>query len=111
MAAHRHTLRPLPRTVSLSHSSRSDSVILVMSPDPRDDLDVLQYVNKHLVKAVEWQDHPDIAHDKVKLSGAVDIFFPSWANPISIPNGAGTDEIQDLVADNLNPKPKEKEAA
>lgn len=77
----------------------------------RDDLDVLQYVNKHLVKAVEWQDHPDIAHDQVKLSGAVDIFFPSWANPISIPNGAGTDEIQDLVADNLNPKSKEKEAA
>ena len=64
-----------------------------------DDIEVLMYVNEHLVKAVEWQDHPDIEHPQVKLGGELGVFYPSWANEIVINNGASKEEILDTVAD------------
>lgn len=64
----------------------------------RDDIDVLRYTNEHMVKAVEWQDHPDITHDEVKLSGKLSLFYPSWATDTTIPNGASADEIYEIVA-------------
>lgn len=63
----------------------------------RDDIDALLYTNKHLVKAVEWQEHPDIYHDDVKLSGKLAIFHPTWAKEHDIPNGASKDDIYALV--------------
>ena len=68
-----------------------------------DDLAVVAYVNKHLVKAVEWQDHPDIQHDQVKLGGKFSIFYPNWSKEIIIPNGAGEDEILNIINKALNP--------
>lgn len=67
----------------------------------RDDLETLAFLNKHLVKAVEWQDHPDIAHDKVKLGGELSIFHPSWEHEIGIPNGAEEAEILAAVTKHL----------
>jgi DNA polymerase-1 len=58
-----------------------------------EDMKCLEFMNEHLVKAVQWQDHPDIWHDQVKLGGEVGIFFPTWANEITIPNGAREPEI------------------
>ena len=59
----------------------------------RDDVGIVSYVNEHLVKAVEWQDHPDIEHPSVKLGGELSIFWPSWGNEIVIPNEAKEKEI------------------
>lgn len=64
-----------------------------------DDLDVLMYVNEHLVKAVQWQDHPDIAHPEVGLGGEVSIFYPSWEKEIVIPNGATQEEVLNIIAE------------
>ena len=58
-----------------------------------DDIDVLVYVNEHLVQAVKWQNHPDIYHPQVGLGGEVSIFYPTWAKEIEIPNGATQEEI------------------
>lgn len=63
----------------------------------RDNLDVLMYLNKHLVNAVKWQNHPDIYHDEVKLSGETSVFFPSWAEELTIPNHADKATILSLV--------------
>lgn len=60
----------------------------------RDDIDVVMFANKHLVKAVQWQDHPDIAHDEVKLGGEFSIFWPDWGHDITIPNNASEEEIR-----------------
>lgn len=65
----------------------------------RDNLDILEYVNTHLVKAVQWQEHPDIAHDQVKLGGELSIFYPTWEKEIEIPNGANQNEIISIVKD------------
>lgn len=65
------------------------------------DAGALLYTNEHLVKAVEWQEHPDIQHDQVKLGGSLSIFYPNWGQEISIPNGAARNDIFQIVDQNL----------
>jgi DNA polymerase-1 len=63
----------------------------------RDDVSVVAFANKHLVKAVQWQEHPAIAHDDVKLGGEFSIFWPNWCKEIVIPNGAEEKQIIQTV--------------
>lgn len=67
-----------------------------------DDMDILQYLNKHLVKAVQWQDDPAIYHPEVKLGGKLSVFFPSWAEEMTIPNHASDEEIHSLVDNHID---------
>ncbi|MFP3556397.1 DNA polymerase [Paraburkholderia sp. SIMBA_049] len=69
----------------------------------RDDIDALLYTNEHLVKAVQWQDHPDIEHPEVKLGGELSIFYPSWDSEITIPNGASEAELVGIIENALTP--------
>lgn len=71
----------------------------------RDDVDAIQYTNEHLVEAVEWQDHPDIYHDQVKLGGKISLFFPSWGDEITIPNGASEKTIREKIASHMKNLP------
>ena len=63
----------------------------------RDNMDTLQFTNKHLVEAVNWQDHPDIAHPEVGLGGELSLFYPTWANEIEIPNHATPEEVHQII--------------
>jgi DNA polymerase-1 len=63
----------------------------------RDDPAVVAYTNEHLVQAVEWQNHPDIWHDEVKLGGELSIFWPTWNTEITIPNGAKEQDLERIV--------------
>lgn len=63
----------------------------------RDDVSALAYTNVHLVKAVQWQELPDIQHDEVKLGGELSIFWPTWADEMGVPNGANEDTILALA--------------
>jgi DNA polymerase-1 len=69
----------------------------------RDDIDALLYTNEHLVKAVQWQDHPDIAHPDVKLGGELSIFYPDWSQEITIPNGASEAELVEVIESAMEP--------
>jgi DNA polymerase-1 len=82
---YRHDIRP----VSHIHDAQYYLV--------REDLAALAFMNEHLVKAVQWQDHPDIWHDEVKLGGELSVFFPTWADEIGIPNGAREEEIAEIL--------------
>jgi len=66
-----------------------------------DDMAVLLFVNQHLVKAVEWQEDPLIAHPEVKLGGSVAVFYPDWASPMNIPNHASAENIKELARKHL----------
>ena len=59
-----------------------------------DNYEIVHWVNQNLVECIQWQDHPDIWHEEVKLGGEFGIFYPSWANEISLKNGASTEEIR-----------------
>lgn len=63
----------------------------------RDQLETLTYVNRHLVKAVRWQEAPEIQHDQVKLGGNLSVFHPDWSNEIEIPNDAFDEDIRKVV--------------
>jgi DNA polymerase-1 len=61
---------------------------------------------------MQWQELPEIQHDTVKLGAALDIFWPSWADALELPNDASTEEIRALSAGHLHDfNEKRKEAA
>lgn len=61
-----------------------------------DDLDAILFVNKHLITEMQWQEDPLIAHDRVKIGAELDIAYPNWAYPFTIPNGADAQTILEL---------------
>ncbi len=66
-----------------------DATYLIM----RDDIEVVEWVNRELIKSMQWQELPEIQHDQVKLGAALDLFWPDWAHPITLPNGADQETI------------------
>lgn len=62
-----------------------------------DDIDVVHWLNEHLVEAVQWQQLPEIQHPDVSLGGQLSIFYPSWAKEIGIPNHATKQEILSIT--------------
>lgn len=63
----------------------------------RDDLDAIHYTNTHVVEAVEWQEHPEIQHDEVKLGGTYSLYYPDWNHEIKIPNRASKEQIVQTI--------------
>lgn len=66
------------------------------------DLKVIKYVNDNLVDCFEWQDHPEIYHDMVKLSGTMSIFYPTWNEEIKIPKRSNILEISEAIKEGMN---------
>lgn len=63
----------------------------------KDDMATVLFMNKHLVDAVNWQDHDDIRHPDVGLGGELSLFYPTWADEMEIPNGATAEQIETLL--------------
>lgn len=63
----------------------------------KDDIRAIMYANDSVVKACEWQNHPDIWHPDVKLGGKFSIFYPSWEKEFELPNNATEEEIHEAV--------------
>lgn len=57
-----------------------------------DSIGCVEWVNRNLVECMEWQELEEIKHGTVKLGAEIDI-FPTWDNPITIPNRATKREI------------------
>lgn len=78
------------KPVALIH----DAIYLVISEEAH----VIKWVNDHLTHEMSWQELPEIQHPDVKLGAELDIFWPDWANPLTLPNGVSEAEIIDLCA-------------
>lgn len=85
----KHRLRIMP--VALIH----DAIYLIID----DDIEVIEYANKHLTKEMEWQELEEIYHDEVKLGGDLDIFYPNWSHGITLNRTATAHEIIKTVDD------------
>lgn len=83
----KHRLKIMP--VALIH----DAIYLIID----DDLETIEFANKHLTKEMEWQELPEIAHDKVKLGGNLDLFYPHWSHGITLSRTASQVEIINTV--------------
>lgn len=79
------------KPVALIH----DAIYIVI----RDDAEVVEWANRELIKAMQWQELPEIQHPTVKLGAALDIFWPSWANATTLPNNADQDAIRKLCGE------------
>ena len=63
----------------------------------KDNINVVKWVNDNLIECMSWQESPEIKHDKVKLSAELELFYPSWANGITLPNNISRKEIKEIV--------------
>ena len=70
----------------------------------KDDLEIITWFNKVLIKAMEWQEDPLIAHDKIKLGGDLEIFYPNWSHGIEIKNNATKQEIIEVLQNEAHNK-------
>ena len=66
-----------------------------------DDLDAIMFINKYLITEMQWQEDHLIAHDRVKIGAELDVAYPSWAYPFTIPNGADDKTITELKEKHL----------
>ena len=62
-----------------------------------DSIEVVAWVNKNLIDAMKWQELPELHHDLVKLGAELSIFYPTWANEITLPNDADAAGILKLT--------------
>ncbi len=62
----------------------------------RDDIEVVEYANKLITSSMAWQDLSEIQQDQVKLSAELDLYYPDWSNPITLPSNADASEIRRL---------------
>lgn len=83
-----------------------DAIYLIFKDDPA----VVEWVNRELIESMRWQELEEIKHDTVKLGAALDIFWPNWANAITLPNDCDQQTIIDMCGAAANAY-YEKEAA
>lgn len=83
-----------------------DAIYLMIA----DEVDVVQWVNENLIEEMQWQELPEIQHDEVKLGAELDIFWPSWAHKLTIPNHTTQDQIWKMCAEHVE-KIQKKQAA
>ncbi len=62
----------------------------------RDDAEIVAWVNEHLITEMEWQELPELHHPTVKLGASLELYWPTWADEITLPNGASVEEIRSI---------------
>lgn len=67
----------------------------------RNDSKTVEYHNKSLQEVITWQEDPKISHPKVKLTGSLDLFYPTWAESFTLPNNASKEQIQQLCKNHV----------
>lgn len=67
----------------------------------RDNARVIEWVNKNLVECMEWQDMPEIEHPTVKLGGGLELYYPTWKDKVSLPNGSTKQIIKDKCQEHI----------
>lgn len=72
----------------------------------RNDVEIVEWANRELIKSMQWQELPEIQHPTVKLGAALDIFWPDWAHATTLPNNADQKTIMELCS-----KKEHREAA
>jgi DNA polymerase-1 len=78
------------KLVALIH----DAIYLMI----RDDVEVVEWANDNLIAEMQWQELPELQHPTVKLGAAMDIFWPTWANAITLPNNSTKETIKQICS-------------
>ena len=68
----------------------------------RNDIQTISTLNTLCTNAAKWQNHPDITHPDVGLSGQLDLFYPDWSTPITLPEECDEECLINIVNEHLN---------
>ena len=72
-----------------------DSIYL----DIPNDIDCLHWCNENLIKCMrDITGCPELSHPIISLESDLEVFYPSWSDPISLSNGLSKQEILDKLA-------------
>ena len=63
-----------------------------------DNIQCLEWVNNNLIECMEWNMLPEIQHPTVGLEATLEVFHPSWAESVKIPNKADQRTIRKAVS-------------
>lgn len=67
----------------------------------KNDAEIITWFNKVVTEEARWQNHPDIAHPLVGLEGQLDLYFPSWATPLTLPENLNQEELINLCINHI----------
>ena len=56
----------------------------------------IKWVNKHMIECMQWQEHPAIQSDEIKLTAELDVGL-GWDKMYTLKNDASDQDIQDLL--------------
>jgi DNA polymerase-1 len=73
----------------------------------RNRLDILEWLNNNLIECMEWNELPEIQHETVKLRAELEVYYPSWSDPIKIPNKASRQTIKNILIKALKKENKQ----
>ena len=65
----------------------------------RNDVEVVEWANRELTASMAWQELPEIQHPTVKINAALDLFWPDWAHPTTLPVHADQKTILAICAE------------
>lgn len=65
----------------------------------RNSAEIAKWMNNNLIDCMAWQELEEIKHPQIKISSGLEVFWPSWANAIDIPNNASKQEIKSICKD------------
>ncbi|AUR93630.1 coil containing protein [Vibrio phage 1.188.A._10N.286.51.A6] len=86
---------PKFRTAILPIADIHDAQYFMVKMSPK----LIAWMNKQIVKCVEWQDLPELRHDKVKLTGELDVFHPTWKDENTLPHNAPPSYINSILSE------------
>jgi len=64
----------------------------------RNTLQCLKWVNDNLIECMEWNKLAPIQHPTITLGAELEIYYPSWATPITVPNQQSIDQLRTLLS-------------
>ena len=67
----------------------------------KNNAEIITWFNKVVTEEARWQNHPDIAHPLVGLEGQLDLYFPSWATPLTLPEDLNQEELINLCINHV----------
>jgi len=56
----------------------------------------LKWANDNLIECMAWQELEELKHPTIKISSGLEVYWPSWKDAISIPNGATEAELKQI---------------
>lgn len=63
----------------------------------KDDIEVIEWYNTKLPHHMSWQELPELKHDRISLPAELDLFYPSWAAPITLPNKLNQNQLVEVL--------------